>query len=84
MKPLKSGINNTLLKQIYWKGGAATPVLNIKLNTFQAHVHAYVYERMHTFLLKGTRSHVNLMFVLKSQTDDCVNLWVIMIAKACV
>lgn len=42
---------------------------------------AYVRDRMHTFLLKGTRSHVNLMFVLKSQTDDGVNVRVIMIAK---
>lgn len=40
-----------------------------------------VRDCMHSFLLKGTRSHVNLMFVLKSQTDDGVNVRVIMIAK---
>lgn len=44
-------------------------------------MHVYVRDRMRTFLLKGTRSHVNLMFVLKSQTDDGVNVRVIMIAK---
>lgn len=69
MKPLKSGVNSTIETNLL-KGGAATPALNNMQNTFHAHVRAYVRERMHTFLLKGTRSHVNLMIVLKSQTDD--------------